>query len=159
MQVITAKTAGFCFGVRRAVEKCYEKAAECGGSVYTYGPIIHNEMVVDDLEKHGVGVIGSAGELKSLKEGTVIIRSHGVPKEICDLIEAQGLNMVDATCPFVKKIHTIVREKSEQGYQIVVIGRVPQTLSRREPGGGRDRIYQIGQSGPVWVGRVLQQRA
>ena len=122
MQVVTAKSAGFCFGVRRAVEKCYEQARINGGSVYTYGPIIHNEMVVGDLEKHGVGVIHSREELMALESGTVIIRSHGVSREIYDLIGQQGLNIVDATCPFVKKIHTIVREKSEQGYQIVVIG-------------------------------------
>ena len=87
MQVVTAKSAGFCFGVRRAVEKCYEQARINGGSVYTYGPIIHNEMVVSDLEKHGVGVIRSKEELMNLKSGTVIIRSHGVSSDIYDLID------------------------------------------------------------------------
>ncbi len=122
MQVVTAKTAGFCFGVRRAVETCYDQSSKAQGKVYTYGPIIHNEMVVRDLEARGISVIRSKQELEELKEGTVIIRSHGVEKEICDLIGKQGLKMVDATCPFVKKIHKIVREKSEEGFQIVVIG-------------------------------------
>lgn len=122
MQVVTAKTAGFCFGVRRAVETCYEQASNANGKVYTYGPIIHNEMVVKDLEARGIGVIHSKEELARLDSGTVIIRSHGVTKEICDLIEEKGLRLVDATCPFVKKIHKIVREKSEEGYQIIVIG-------------------------------------
>ena len=96
MQVVTAKTAGFCFGVRRAVETCYDQSSKAQGKVYTYGPIIHNEMVVRDLEARGISVIRSKQELEELKEGTVIIRSHGVEKEICDLIGKQGLKMVDA---------------------------------------------------------------
>ena len=110
MEIRVAKTAGFCFGVERAVEKVYEHADE--NKVYTYGPIIHNETVVADLKKKGVLVIESLEELKSMNEGTIIIRSHGVEKSIYDLIEEKGLKLVDATCPFVKKIHRIVNEKN-----------------------------------------------
>lgn len=122
MEVITAKTAGFCFGVKRAVEKVYEQVNQEKKEIYTYGPIIHNEEVVSDLESKGVRVLESKEELEHLKHGTVIIRSHGVGREIYRLIEEKGLELVDATCPYVRKIHRIVREKSEQGIQIIIIG-------------------------------------
>ena len=82
MDVKVAKTAGFCFGVKRAVEEVYRVAEVTQGAVYTYGPIIHNEEVVSDLEKKGVKVLETEEELKNLTKGTVIIRSHGVPKYI-----------------------------------------------------------------------------
>ena len=107
MEVILAKTAGFCFGVKRAVDTVYKEAGK--KNVYTYGPIIHNSEVVNDLKKKGVEVINSREELEALEEGTVIIRSHGVAREIYDLIHEKGLELVDATCPFVRKIHKIVR--------------------------------------------------
>ena len=122
MKVTTAKTAGFCFGVKRAVEKVYEQAESCREPVYTYGPIIHNETVVEDLERRGVRVIDTPEELEQLTRGTVIIRSHGVEKAIYDKIKKQGLNCVDATCPFVKKIHRIAERESRDGRHIVIIG-------------------------------------
>ncbi|MDO5345742.1 MAG: 4-hydroxy-3-methylbut-2-enyl diphosphate reductase [Lachnospiraceae bacterium] len=122
MEVIVAKTAGFCFGVRRAVDTVYEQVETGVKPIYTYGPIIHNEEVVHDLEEKGVRVIHGEEELRQISEGTVIIRSHGVARNIYTLIQQQGLTLVDATCPFVKKIHKIVRQKSEDGYEIVIIG-------------------------------------
>lgn len=122
MEVITAKTAGFCFGVKRAVEKVYDQVNQGKKEIYTYGPIIHNEEVVADLESKGVKVLESKEDLQNLAHGTVIIRSHGVGKEIYRDIEEQGLELIDATCPYVRKIHRIVREKSEQGKQIIIIG-------------------------------------
>ena len=122
MKVIKAKTAGFCFGVKRAVDTVYEQADTCGGPIYTYGPIIHNEEVVKDLESRGVSVIRSEEELESITEGTVIIRSHGVEKRICDKLLGKGLRIVDATCPFVKKIHNIVEKESAEGKYILIIG-------------------------------------
>ena len=121
MEVKLAKSAGFCFGVKRAVDKVYEQI-ETGKKIYTYGPIIHNEEVVKDLENKGVCVIESEADLRSLKEGTVIIRSHGVSKEIYGIIEGNGLEYVDATCPFVKRIHSIVEKESAEGKQIIIIG-------------------------------------
>ena len=121
MEVILAKSAGFCFGVHRAVDAVYEQV-EKKDEIYTYGPIIHNEQVVADLTKKGVKVINSCDELKQIEKGTVVIRSHGVEKVIYDLIEAKGLTLVDATCPFVKKIHKIVEEESLANNHIVVIG-------------------------------------
>ena len=121
MKVTLAKSAGFCFGVKRAVDMVYEEAKR-GEKVYTYGPIIHNNEVVEDLASKGVALIQSIEELKAITEGTIIIRSHGVSKEIYDIIKEQGLNIVDATCPFVLKIHRIVREHSELGHHIVIVG-------------------------------------
>lgn len=121
MEVILAEHAGFCFGVKRAVEQVYEQA-KTGKPIYTYGPIIHNEEVVKDLEQKGVKVIDREEQLAQIKEGTVVIRSHGVPKRICEKIEAAGLECVDATCPFVKRIHNIVEKESLAGKSIVIIG-------------------------------------
>lgn len=122
MQVTVAKSAGFCFGVQRAVDTVYEQVEKGVRPIYTYGPIIHNEVVVQDLEEKGVRVLEGKEDLEQLTEGTVIIRSHGVGKEIYDLISAKGLNCVDATCPFVKKIHRTVEKESAAGRQIIIIG-------------------------------------
>ena len=78
MEVLLAKSAGFCFGVKRAVDRVYE-LAQTSAKIYTYGPIIHNEEVVGDLEKKGVSVIETKEELSQIKEGVIVIRSHGVP--------------------------------------------------------------------------------
>ena len=124
MEVIRAKTAGFCFGVKRAVDTVYEQLEKASESttIYTYGPIIHNEEVVKDMKQKGVIVLQSEAELDALTEGTVIIRSHGVEKAIYDKLNAQGIKIVDATCPFVKKIHNIVQKESKNGNYIIIVG-------------------------------------
>ena len=121
MEVIVAKSAGFCFGVKRAVETVYAEV-EKGKKIYTFGPIIHNEEVVKDLEKKGVTVLENEEELMALTEGTVIIRSHGVEKRIQKMIEDKGLECIDATCPFVKRIHRIVEEAGEDGKEVIIAG-------------------------------------
>ena len=122
MNVVLAKTAGFCFGVNKAVNTVYEQVKNSSMPVYTYGPIIHNEIVVSELEKLGVKVINTRNELDSLKCGTVIIRSHGVSKEIRQSLDRENINCVDATCPFVSKIHHIVEKYSNEGYKIIIAG-------------------------------------
>ncbi len=124
MEVIRAKTAGFCFGVKRAVDTVYEQLEKASESttIYTYGPIIHNEEVVKDMKQKGVIVLQSEAELDALTEGTVIIRSHGVEKAIYDKLNAKGIKIVDATCPFVKKIHNIVQKESTNGNYIIIVG-------------------------------------
>ena len=122
MEITVAKSAGFCFGVQRAVDSVYKELEENSGKIYTFGPIIHNEQVVEDLNKKGIEVIDTVEQLKEIKEGTVVIRSHGVAKEIYDDLEQQKLKMVDATCPFVKKIHNIVLDESNNGKTIIIIG-------------------------------------
>ena len=122
MKVEVAKSAGFCFGVQRAVDSVYSEIEKGKKPIYTFGPIIHNEQVVADLETKGIKVINTVDELKKLNEGTVVIRSHGVPKEIYDILEKQHINIVDATCPFVKKIHNIVSDESKKDKVIIIIG-------------------------------------
>ena len=121
MEVTLAKTAGFCFGVKRAVDKVYE-LADKEDKVYTFGPIIHNEEVVRDLESKGVQVLNSSDELKEVTDGIVVIRSHGVPKEVYQLMEEKQIRYADATCPFVRKIHKLVEKHSREGRRIVIIG-------------------------------------
>ena len=116
-EVILAKSAGFCFGVKRAVDTVYEQTGK--KNVYTFGPIIHNEEVVKDLEKKGVFVINT---MEDITEGTVIIRSHGVSSAVYEALQKKGVEIVDATCPFVLKIHNIVKQESANGKQIVIIG-------------------------------------
>ena len=120
MKINIAKSAGFCFGVKRAVDTVYKESSK--KNVYTFGPIIHNDEVVADLERQGVHVINDSKEFKSLSEGTIIIRSHGVSKAIYEEILNAGLDLVDATCPFVRKIHKIVERESGDGRVIIIIG-------------------------------------
>ena len=121
MSIEVAKSAGFCFGVKRAVEKTYELAGACKKKIVTYGPIIHNDQVVGDLIKNGVTVIEDL--TKADENCLVIIRAHGVPKSVYDYLEERKIEYVDLTCPYVKKIHKIVSEKYEKGAQIVLIGK------------------------------------
>ncbi len=120
-----AECAGFCFGVKRAVDTVYEQI-ETGKTIYTYGPIVHNEEVVRDLEERGVRVIETEEELRGMPlskgNGVVIIRAHGVPRKIYDILEENGMECIDATCPFVKRIHGIVEKASNEGMHIVIVG-------------------------------------
>lgn len=120
-EIITAKSAGFCFGVERALNTVYEQIAS-DDCIYTFGPIIHNEEVVNELAEKGVGIINSVDELDNRKNGTVIIRSHGITKDVHERIENSAMKLVDATCPFVKRIHKIVEKESKAGKQIIIIG-------------------------------------
>ncbi len=122
MNVTLAKSAGFCFGVKRAVSVVYREIGKKEKPIYTYGPIIHNEEVVKDLEAKGVRVINELSELSKLPCGTVIIRSHGISAAEYEAIEQAGFEIVDATCPFVLKIHKLVKEHSENGDSIIIIG-------------------------------------
>ena len=119
MSVRVAKSAGFCFGVSRAVE-LVEQAAQAGKKVATLGPIIHNRHVVDKFEKMGVRVIDTPEE--ALPGETVIIRSHGVSRGVYERLEQQNVEIIDATCPFVKRIHTIVSRAEEEGRLPIIIG-------------------------------------
>ncbi len=136
MEVITAKSAGFCFGVKRAMEKVNEQIAlrdEAEGKtwdIYTYGPIIHNEEVVKELEKKGVVAIRENDNIDGLISNAeisshparVIIRSHGVSREVQDMLLSKGFEVIDATCPFVKRIHNTVMKESSEGREIIIVG-------------------------------------
>ena len=125
LNIICAKTAGFCFGVKRAVEMVFHQIEEHkNDQIYTYGPIIHNGEVIKELEEKGVIIIHSKEELEEVHEGVVVIRSHGVEKSIYDLLEKKKVKIVDATCPDVKKIHRIVQRESEKGNFIIIVGNL-----------------------------------
>lgn len=115
-----AESAGFCFGVDRAVKLVYDELKRHDKKVATLGPIIHNKDVVDDLKKKGVRIVDSVSELE--KGEKAVIRSHGVGKSVYDELAENGNEFIDATCPFVAKIHKIVREKTREGYFILIAG-------------------------------------
>ena len=116
MEVVLAKYLGFCYGVKRAVKIAREHASD---KSCTLGPIIHNPQMVERLREEGVGTIEDVNELE---EGTIIIRSHGVGPQVYEKIKAKGLDIVDATCPKVKKAQMAARELVEDGYEVVIIG-------------------------------------
>ncbi|WP_343208899.1 bifunctional 4-hydroxy-3-methylbut-2-enyl diphosphate reductase/30S ribosomal protein S1 [Anaerolentibacter hominis] len=126
MKVTVAQTAGFCFGVKRAVDMVYAEAAG-GRKVYTLGPIIHNEAVVEEMEHKGVVVAENLDLIPADEDACVIIRSHGVGPEVYEALGKKGVRIADATCPFVKKIHKTVREAEERGEKVIIAG------SRRHP--------------------------
>lgn len=118
MEIILAKRAGFCFGVKRATQMAFE-AADKGGDTYTLGPIIHSPQVVQKLKEMGVGLLE---DLSALDNGTIIIRSHGVTAEELEEAITKQLDIIDATCPFVKKAQEHVKSLSQAGYDVVVVG-------------------------------------
>ena len=120
MKVKVAKTAGFCFGVNRAVEIVEKCLLDRENTYHTLGPIIHNKHVVDEFSKKGISPIASIDEAKTGEK--LIIRTHGVGKEIYDTLEERGIEIIDVTCPFVKKIHNIVNKHHKDGYKIVIVG-------------------------------------
>lgn len=144
VDIKVAKTAGFCFGVRIAVDMA-ERAGKELGHAYTNGPVIHNKQVVNYLKSLGVEELS---DYSSLKEGdTVIIRSHGVKPEIERKLKNLNINVLDATCPFVKKVHDKVRQLVEEGYFIVIIGEeghpeVIGTLGHLEEAGGKGVVVE-----------------
>jgi len=118
-EVKLAVSAGFCFGVERAVKMAVSALDEFGGPVYTLGPIIHNPQEVLRLQDMGIGM---ARTLEEIPEGTVVIRSHGAPKGVIEQAEKMGLKVVDATCPLVQRLKERVRELADQGYQVIIVG-------------------------------------
>ncbi|WP_333651117.1 4-hydroxy-3-methylbut-2-enyl diphosphate reductase [Lacrimispora sp.] len=144
MEVIVAKTAGFCFGVKRAVDQVYEQLKRNDNKpIYTYGPIIHNEEVVRDLEEKGVKVIHSEEELEKIHDAVVVIRSHGVGKRVYEIMEEKGIEIVDATCPFVKKIHRIAVEQNQAGRRLIIVGNENHPEVQGIKGWGNDNTLVI----------------
>lgn len=120
MEIIVAKNSGFCFGVKRAVNLAFDAVKRCKKDVYSLGPIIHNPQVVEALAKEGVRQLNS---IDQVKDGVVILRSHGISSSgLLDDARSKGLNIVDATCPFVKKAQQYARRLVEEGYQVILVG-------------------------------------
>ncbi len=120
MEIIVAKTAGFCFGVKRAIGMAYDAAKDAYNTVHTLGPLIHNPQVVKDLEFSGVFAVDCIEDIKD--DSPLIIRSHGITLAELNDLRTRGISFIDATCPFVKRAQGYVKELSDAGYFVVVIG-------------------------------------
>ena len=118
MEVILADYLGFCYGVKRAITIAKENAS-ADGTACTLGPIIHNPQMVERLKQEGVGAVD---DLAEMEKGTVIIRSHGVGPQVYDAAESRGLEVVDATCPHVKKAQLSAKSLVDEGYSVVIVG-------------------------------------
>lgn len=118
MEIVLAKSAGFCFGVKRATQMAFDASSQ-HEQIHSLGPLIHSPQVVDQLEKQGVKVCKEVAEIPA---GAVVVRSHGITVEEMQDIEAQQLEVIDATCPFVKKAQDFAAQLSDEGYLVVLIG-------------------------------------
>ena len=145
MKIIIAKRAGFCFGVKRATQMAFE-AAGIDKKTYTLGPIIHSPQVVHRLEEMGVKVLNS---LESMDSGTIIIRSHGVAAGEIDEAVQKELEIVDATCPFVKKAQEHVKSLSNSGYGVVVVGDADHPEVQGIVSYGGDKVFVVGSGDEV----------
>lgn len=121
MEIIKAQNAGFCFGVKRAIDTVY-KELRIHNKIYCIGPLIHNEEVIKDLEKKGLVTLNELPIINKLTNEVVVIRTHGIEKGIIDTLISNGNKVIDLTCPFVKKIHNFVKDYSIRGYKVIVIG-------------------------------------
>lgn len=122
VQVKLADSAGFCFGVKRAVDETLKIQKDLNKKIYTLGPLIHNNDVVNFLEQNNIFAISLEDIDQLTEEDTVVIRSHGVSKEVIDKIQSRGIKFVNATCPYVTNIQKKVNKYSDEGYKIVILG-------------------------------------
>ncbi len=141
MRIKLARTAGFCMGVRRALEMVLTEANKATGPLYTYGPLIHNEQVMELLESKGVRPIN---DVQGIQKGTIAIRAHGIPPEQRRLLRNSGLRIIDATCPRVARVQSIVRYHTHKGYGAIILGESdhPEVVGLK--GYGNGRAYVIG---------------
>jgi (E)-4-hydroxy-3-methyl-but-2-enyl pyrophosphate reductase len=119
MSIIIAETAGFCVGVKRAVNLAIETPEKTTGSIFTYGPLIHNPQVLAKLEKQGISILETVPEQG---DGTIIIRAHGVSPTVINNLHQAGFDIIDATCPKVCKVQAIIKKHTELGYMTIIIG-------------------------------------
>ncbi|MBW1774239.1 MAG: 4-hydroxy-3-methylbut-2-enyl diphosphate reductase [Deltaproteobacteria bacterium] len=140
MKVKQARTAGFCMGVRRAMEMVLAEANKNRGPIYTYGPLIHNRQVMGLLESKGITAVD---DFRHLKQGTLVIRAHGIPPDERKLLRASGLHIIDATCPRVAKVQAIIRYHTKKGYCAVIVGDRDHPEVIGLVGYGNDRAYVI----------------
>lgn len=126
MEIIVAKTAGFCFGVDKAVNSVYKLMENTQLPIYTYGPIIHNAQVVEDLTRKGVRIIEDSSDIDGKGEqdppGHAVIRAHGVSPEVYRRLKEKNFKITDATCPYVAKIHGVVEKRAQEGYRVIIVG-------------------------------------
>ena len=126
-RIVVARVAGFCFGVKRAMDMVEAARRERPEAITMLGPLVHNQQVIGRMEREGVG---TAAHLEAISEGTVVLSAHGVAPAIPLQARAQGLNVLDATCPFVTKVHRMAKRLREQNYQILLVGDAGHTEVR-----------------------------
>lgn len=119
MDILIAEKAGFCFGVKRAIDTTFEISQHAKEGVYTFGPLIHNPQVIEKIRQAGVH---TTNDLASPMIKTLIIRTHGVPPQTYDEIGRMGYTLIDATCPFVKKAQQYAEQLKDNGYQVIIVG-------------------------------------
>jgi len=119
VKIIVTKNAGVCWGVERAIDMAYQTVEQSNGKIVSLGPLVHNPEVVEDFQSKGIEVIS---DLAQAREGTVIFRSHGVPVDLYEKASKQHLNVIDATCPFVKRSQNYARRFSKLGYTVIIVG-------------------------------------
>lgn len=143
MKVKLAKTAGFCMGVRRAIEMVLLEANKQKGPIFTFGPIIHNKQVMELLQSKGVEVISDSKEVSG---GTIIIRAHGIPPQQRKLLKASGMRIIDATCPHVAHVQSLIRYHTAKGYNVLIVGEAshPEVIGLMGYGNGRVHVIQPG---------------
>ena len=122
VKIVTAKRAGFCFGVKRAIDISFDIAKEMPEGVYTLGPIIHNPQVIEKLKAEGIFPLDNIGDIRGKEIKALIIRTHGIPHQLYDTISSQSFRVIDATCPFVKNAQHYAQLLKENGYQVVILG-------------------------------------
>ena len=118
-RIVVAEVAGFCFGVKRAVDMATQARQERGGSMTVLGPIVHNEQVIARLKAQGIDTLPT---LQAMPQGTVVLSAHGVAPDVVTQAKAQGLSILDVTCPFVTKVHRTAKQLYDQGYQVLLVG-------------------------------------
>jgi 4-hydroxy-3-methylbut-2-en-1-yl diphosphate reductase len=123
-RILTAKRAGFCFGVKRAIDIAFDIAKEQPEGVYTLGPIIHNPQVIEKLKTQGIFPLENVDDLRSKGVKALIIRTHGIPNKLYDSIAAQDFRLIDATCPFVKNAQHYAQLLKDNGYQVLILGDI-----------------------------------
>ncbi|MCL2427365.1 MAG: 4-hydroxy-3-methylbut-2-enyl diphosphate reductase [Oscillospiraceae bacterium] len=145
MDITISKYAGFCFGVALAVSEAYECKAQ---NLYLLGDVVHNPVVIGDLKNRGRKIVESFDEIQNKADSTVLIRAHGVGKNVIDDIRSSGASVIDKTCPKVKKVHKIVEEASKNGNKIIIIGKIdhPEVLG----------IKGWGESEPIIIDEIEQ---
>ena len=145
MEIKVAKSAGFCMGVRRALELVLARSLKDSGPIYTYGPLIHNKQVVELLESKGIKTINGLDEIDRLDSGTIVIRAHGIPPDEKERIKKKGLNILDATCPKVAKVQGIIRHYTGKGYSAIIVGDIGHAEVKGLVGYSQGQVYVIQQ--------------
>ncbi|MGI5939599.1 MAG: 4-hydroxy-3-methylbut-2-enyl diphosphate reductase [Thermoleophilia bacterium] len=141
LRITVSKSAGFCWGVERALELVRSAATQAQGPINTLGPLIHNPGVIAELRANGIGVVSEPAEME---RGTIILRSHGVPRDIREELDASGLTVLDATCRFVKLAQEKAARLKQQGYRVIILGERdhPEVLALRSYAGDDSLVVE-----------------